>query len=182
MKKFVLTVVLVLLATAFGSVEAYEFGNDWPFGSCSTCPKRKQIFKHLGHDTSRNKVGQKVYFRRSGVVKSIHKDRKGWGYIVVFESDWTSFNIIHLSDVAVKIGQYYKVKDNRGIYVGRIADLTAKGVAPHIHVSQASTPFDPKKESWYWVGALPQCDCQGLPAFPWKYVSPDPDLVRIFDN
>lgn len=180
MKRLILLSAILLVAVFSSLVHAYEYGQEWKFGSCGICGK---IYKHTGHDTSGNKVGQKVYFRRSGVVKSIHKDSTGWGYIVVFESDWTSFNIIHLKDVAVEVGKYYQVKDNRGIYVGKISDLSGKNVAPHIHVSQMSTTFNKSTEPWYWAGGLPSCRCgyKGYPQFPWKYVPPDGDLVRIFD-
>lgn len=179
MTRLALIIAVALIFSTVVLSEAYEFGNNWPWGSCASCPKNKQVYKHTGHDTSGNKVGQKVYFRRSGVVKSIHLDSKGWGYIVVFESNSTSFNIIHLKDVAVKVGKSYKVTDNKGIYVGKVADLSKKGAVPHIHVSQASTSFDKKKEPWFWAGGLPQCNGNNLPAFPWKYVPPDNDLVRF---
>jgi hypothetical protein len=175
-KSRVIIAAAVLAITLISSFAmAYEFGDKWDFGKCSTCGK---VLIHVGKDIMQP-AGKQVYFNRSGTIKQIYNDST-WKTCIVIESNSTTFILWHLdgasSDVKKYLGKFYDVNKNGKLYLGNVAKLSS---GSHIHVGQRSASY--VNASVSTAGALPQCNhkYKGLPKFPEKFKSPDQGLLTF---
>ena len=134
-----------------------EFGDIWTWTYCEGLPK-----KHAGVDLKATK-GEDVYAPEAGTVKAVLSDsgHPEWKYCVTIEHSGFTTVCWHI-DPLVNVGDTV----TRGQIIGTIANL---GTNTHLHFGIRSGNYSNDVSN---VGALPQTDCGGYPAFPEQFVDP----------
>lgn len=190
--------VMMLGLAAAQPSHAYKFGDDWTVGS--QCKVLKQVgsktslvkllwFRHTGNDLiypagSEVKVNSTLYYDRTV------RDSTGWMDHVVActaldakgkcktDAATAHYDFLHLvAATGLKQGQSLK-----GVVIGKLADLSAKGTASHLHLSKRNGPFD---LDLVLKGSLPPAECNDAasrlqrPSYPENFVDPDITVVTI---
>ncbi len=161
------------LTTAYSSrVMTQAFGADWSGGN----PCGGKAKKHTGADYRATK-DTVVSAAQAGVIKTMFFVY-GWANVMTLEHaklDGTKYTTT-----------YWHVSPNSDMYVGKavakgdpiakVADLAPYGNATHFHFGLHNGAYALSNgKDVPTVGALPQTDCDGWPAFPEKFLNPEAD-------
>lgn len=157
------------LATSYASrVVTQSFGVDWAGGVyCNGL-----IEKHNGVDY-RATAGTAVYAPEDGWVKHV-EPHTGWGSHIVIEHNHPvsgKFTTV-LWHVTPLSGISSGVFVPKGMQIATVADL---GGATHFHFGIRSGAYT---ETIAGTGALPQTNCNSLPAFPENFMNPSVVLFQ----
>jgi murein DD-endopeptidase MepM/ murein hydrolase activator NlpD len=157
------------LSTAYASrVVTQTYGIDWAGGVyCNGL-----IEKHNGVDYSAA-AGTTVYAPEDGWVKHVEL-HTGWAYHIVLEHNHPingKFTTV-LWHVTPLSGIADGVFVPKGMKIATVANL---GGATHFHFGIRSGAYT---KTISGTGALPQTSCNGLPAFPEKFMNPSVVLFQ----
>lgn len=167
------TVLQWPLSTAYSSRAVTQaFGADWSGGN----PCGGKAKKHTGADYRAAK-DTVVSAAQAGVIKTMFFVY-GWANVMTLEHaklDGTKYTTT-----------YWHVSPNSDMYVGKtvakgdpiakVANLAPYGNATHFHFGLHNGAYALSNgKDVPTVGALPQTDCDGWPAFPEKFLNPEAD-------
>lgn len=166
------------LSTPFSSrVVTQGFGEDWAGGT--TCSATGKIKKHNGVDYSA-KAGDPIYAAADGVVKNWFYVY-GWGNVITIEHvkpDGTKYTTTYWH-VAPISSLYIGQNISKGQKIATVYDLSPEGHATHFHfgIRNGAYYVNNLSKDVSSVGALPQTDCDGWPAFQEMFLNPENNSV-----